>query len=235
MYSTFFKRRLTPHLYHLDDVNLTQYYIQVNSRGKLRIFYANIPYQSDLQFTPEEFFPVDLQYCKKGLIMIAPFVSKPIPNSPPDHPTTLQEAYQSLPLALICGSITFPADNGEKLLGTISSSNNTLYSASDASVKDGRAPRAWIISSGNINDISNCNMHITGSRPVDGLPPFISSSRAELTGITAIAIITRIFLEFHSYTACIHTYCDNQGVTKKCQLHRSKNFGVIVTRIPTYF
>jgi hypothetical protein len=151
--------------------------------------------------------------------MLAPFVSKPIPNSPPDHPTTLQEAYQSLPLALkqICGSVTFPADNGEKLLGTISSSNNTLSSASNASVKDGRAAHAWIISSANINDISNCNMHITGSGPVDGLPPFISSSRAELTGITAIAIITRNFLEFRFYTACIHTYCDNQGIIKKCQ------------------
>jgi hypothetical protein len=38
-------------------------------------------------------------------------------------------------------------------------------------------------------------MNISGSEPIDGYDTYLSSSQAELTGITAISITARLFLE----------------------------------------
>jgi len=219
MYSTFFKHRTTPHLYQLQDGKHTQDSILTNSRSMPRTYYINVPYHCNLRYTREDFTPVDVHYIKKGISVVGAFAPKPVSQIQTTSPISLLEAFHSLPSSLqhICGTIKMPSDNGVKLLNAISSSGNSIYGASDASVKDGWATHAWIISSRDINDINDGDMHIAGTGPVDGLLPYISFSRAKLTGITAISVITRLFLEYHLHSASIQTFCNNQGVIKKCQ------------------
>jgi hypothetical protein len=89
------------------------------------------------------------------------------------HPTVQQ----------VCGSIPFPLDNGIALIQSIQD-KSSIYGMSDASLKHGRDTHAWIISSGNADDITNPMLHISGSGPVNGLPQYLPSSRRELQGIT---------------------------------------------------
>jgi hypothetical protein len=56
-------------------------------------------------------------------------------------------------------------------------------------MEDGRASHALIVSSGEVDSISDPTFTIFESGPVDGYSPYLSSTRAELTGITAISII----------------------------------------------
>lgn len=59
---------------------------------------------------------------------------------------------------------------------------------SDASFNDGRAAHAWILSSGDVDDIENQIMNISGHGSVNGYSPYLSSSRGELTGITIVTV-----------------------------------------------
>jgi hypothetical protein len=54
-----------------------------------------------------------------------------------------------------------------------------------------------------------------GCGPVDGYPPYLSSSKGELAGITSIAIISKLLMEFHSTQHKVQISSDNQGVIKK--------------------
>ncbi len=108
----------------------------------------------------------------------------------------------------------FPNDNGATLINRISDSG-TLYCISDASMKDGHATHAWIVSSGEVDSISDPTLTIFGSGPVDRYSQYLSSTRAELTGITAISIIVRLFVKFHSYKPKIQITCNNKGVIFK--------------------
>lgn len=217
-YSTYYKHVSSPHLYSLQDNELTCFKLNPNPRLKPRIFYHCVPYQCDHTFTSTEFYPVDIQFIKQGIIILGPYFGI-ILTTHTAPPQSLQEAFHALPLSLcrICGHVTFPPDNCAKLKQTLKHLANSLYSASDASLKDERAYHAWIVSAGNIENINDNDMNILGAGPVDGLSPFLSSAWAELTGITAISIIARLFLDFHSIQAKIETYCDNLRVINKCQ------------------
>jgi hypothetical protein len=57
-------------------------------------------------------------------------------------------------------------------------------------------------------------MSITGSGPVHGALMYLSSSRGELQGITALTVITKFFLEFFNTTCKATFICDNSGVIK---------------------
>jgi hypothetical protein len=80
-------------------------------------------------------------------------------------------------------------------------------------------------------------MHISGAGPVDGYQSYISSSRAELTGITAVSIMAKLFLEFHNYRSKLNLICDNQGMLQKCAnvlprhfcSHRAANMDLLLT------
>jgi len=68
------------------------------------------------------------------------------------------------------------------LLSKIKNNSLGIFGASDASLKDDQASHAWIFSSGDIDDISDPLLHIRGSGPVHGYPPYLSSTRGELQG-----------------------------------------------------
>ena len=150
----------------------------------------------------------------------------------------LHLAFTNLSLALqrICGNVTFPDDNGKAILNHISQSNSGLFGSMDASLKHGRAAHAWIISTGSIDVIEHSNMHLSGAGPVDGYHSYISSSRAELTGITVVSIIAELFREFHNYRSRLNLICDNQGMLQKCanvlphhfRSHRAANMDLLL-------
>jgi hypothetical protein len=93
------------------------------------------------------------------------------------------------------GNAYFPTDNGLALLAKLKQKPKGLFCASDASLKDQRGSHAWVISSGDVDDLSDPLLHIHGSGPVHGLSTYLSSSRGESQGITAIGIIVRLFME----------------------------------------
>jgi len=80
-------------------------------------------------------------------------------------------------------------------------------------------------------------MQISGSGPIDGSPQYLSLARAELTGLTALAIIIKLFREFYNSRANFTILCDNQGMLKKCELipfhhlrfHHEKNVDLLLS------
>jgi len=120
----------------------------------------------------------------------------------------------------------------------IHTSSNRLHGASDASLKDGRATHAWILSSGNTNDIEDPDLHLSGWGPVDGRNHSMSTSHGELHGITALPLMAKLHLQFHSSTASVEAICDNINVISCCstpfyhklQCHREANINLYLTR-----
>jgi hypothetical protein len=160
-------------------------------------------------------------------------------NDSSTPPSNIRQAFQCLPTALqnICGTSHFPDDNGVALMHHISESGS-LYCMSDTSVKNGRASHAWIISSGEVDLITDPTLTIFVSGLVDGYSPYISSTRAELTGITAISVIMKLLMEFQSSKLKVQISCDNKGIiskiphmsiTKFCA-HREANFDLFSTQ-----
>jgi hypothetical protein len=84
---------------------------------------------------------------------------------------------------------SFPPDDGDQLLDAIRKKNNTIYGASDASLKHNNAARAWVISSGHPDDIESQYLSIQGSGLVGGYCIDLSSTRGEIQGQTVIMII----------------------------------------------
>lgn len=76
---------------------------------------------------------------------------------------------------------------------------------------------AWILSSRKVEDILSPEMNISGQGIVDGIPTIMSSTRAELTGLTALSIIFRLLIDFHTSNANLTMACDNQGALTKIQ------------------
>jgi len=155
-------------------------------------------------------------------------------------PQSLSEAFLTLPIALqqTCGTIRFPSNDGLSILQKIQQSKNNLYGASDASLKDGKAFHAWIILSGEIDDIEDPLHHISGSGPIHGIPHFLSSARGELQGITAVAIIANLLSEYHNKKLTISSTCDKTGVINRCskgsfsslRRHRTANIDIYLNQ-----
>ncbi len=91
--------------------------------------------------------------------------------------TTLRQMFHTLPKSIQrnFGMVKFPPDNSIALLSIIQNESNTMYGASDASLKNGNAAHAWIISSGHPDDIKTPTQSIHGSSPVDGHSRDLSS------------------------------------------------------------
>jgi len=45
---------------------------------------------------------------------------------------------------------------------------------------------------------------------------YLSSTRGELQGITALAIVTKLFMDFHSLHTPVSVVCENMGIVSKC-------------------
>jgi len=132
------------------------------ARSSLRATYANFPYQCSIPFNEEYFLPVDVHFYIKGLSVVGKwFTPQPKQTS---RAQTLKEAFNNIhpPLKQICGKIHLPPDDG-RMLGSTTRSQNSIFGASDASLKDGQASHAWVLSSGKTNDIMNPLMNISGS------------------------------------------------------------------------
>jgi len=93
--------------------------------------------------------------------------------------------------------------------------NSSLFGASDATLKDGRALHVWILSSGKIGNIEDSGGHISGSGPVHGETQYLSSARGELQGIAAITTIANLLSKFHNQKLKVSSICDNSGVISK--------------------
>jgi len=110
----------------------------------------------------------------------------------------------------------FPSDNGKQLIQSIRDSSSTIFGASDAAYKNNQSIHAWVISSGKVSDLENPLLHILGSGQVHGHPQYLSSSRGELQGIMAIAVILKLLSEFYTISCKVSSVCDNSGVIQKC-------------------
>jgi hypothetical protein len=153
-----------------------------------------------------------------GLIVVGKLYTSNVLEMPRDPPNTLQEAFHLLPTSLknICGEVHLPSDNGKELINHITANKYKLFGASDASFRDRKASHEWIISTDSIDDIGDDDLCIHSHGPVDGLAQYISSGRGELTGITALSIMTQLFLNYHSSNATLEAICDNKRVINKC-------------------
>jgi hypothetical protein len=78
--------------------------------------------------------------------------------------TTLQDPFHRLPHSLqrIFCIVSFPPDNGTSIIQKVTRENNRLFGTRDASLKDKKATYVWIVSSGNVFDITDPNLHISG-------------------------------------------------------------------------
>lgn len=143
-------------------------------------------------------------------------------------PTSLLHKFLSIHPSLqqIYGHVTFPKDNGNEIVCRMRQKNSIIFGCSNASLKENRASHARVISLGDIDDLSNPNLHICGHGPVHGYQPNLSSARSKLQGITVVTIILKLLFEFHSYTVKAQVVCGNQGVINKCKngsLHRLRH------------
>jgi hypothetical protein len=185
-----------------------------NAKSSSQVSYLNIPYKCSVTFDENEFLPVDVHSHSKGWSVVGKwFTSQPSIILPL---RTLKEAFDNLHPSFkqICGKIQLPPDDGV-LLHSVSRDQQSLFGASDTSLKDDRASHAWILSSGKIHDISTPLLHISGSGSVHGAPQYLSSSRGELQGLTALTIATKVFSNhFNSYPKSTFI-CDNTGVQRK--------------------
>jgi len=191
--------------------------LKMGAQSRYRVTYLNVPYDCDISFNHIDFYPVDVHCHDSGISIISGWNTPPLMDmSTPS--SSLQQSFMPLPLALqeTVGNVHFPPDNGVALLSKIKNKSIGIFGASDASLKDDRASHAWIFTSGDIDDISDPMLHVAGSGPVHGYPPYLSSSRGELQGITALAIVTKLFMDFHSFNTPVSVICDNQGVVSKC-------------------
>ncbi len=60
-----------------------------------------------------------------------------------------------------------PPDNGYKLIKSIKESTpKKIFATSDASLRNGRSTHAWVVSTGQISDLLDPNMHIRGTGSV---------------------------------------------------------------------
>jgi hypothetical protein len=161
---------------------------------------------------------VDIQVLSNGIHILGRF---PVTQRDPmdEEQMTLRDAYDKLPYSLkrICGDVKFLMDNRDILMSHISTANIPLFGASDASLKDGRASHAWVVSTGTATDLCSSVMHLSGSGMVDGYHSNLSSTRAELTGLTALSIIIRLLSDFHSSSPHVIFSCDSQGAISKAQ------------------
>jgi hypothetical protein len=68
-HTPYFKLNNSPHMYHLNNGELTLFKINKSPRKRLKATYLNVPYQCDLRFNESEFIPVDI-YVNRGISIL---------------------------------------------------------------------------------------------------------------------------------------------------------------------
>lgn len=192
----YYKHSFSLGLYHVDDNKLTMFKMIPGACTRLRAIHTNVPYFCDI--IGDWLLSHPSQPASLAMALEDYFQS--------NHPTIQQ----------ICGSISYPPDNGTAWMQSIQNKSSILFRASDAWLKEGRKSHAWIISSGHVDDIMDPLLHIYGFRPVHGLPQYLSSSRGELQGITAVSVTVKLLMDFHSTSCKVKVVCNNTGMISKC-------------------
>jgi hypothetical protein len=109
----------------------------------------------------------------------------------------------------------------------IGETNSPIMGAADASLKQGNCSHSWIITTNNPDHLDDPHMTISGAGTVDGYGKYMSSTRGELQGQTAAAIIIQGLLRSHKgIKPQVHLYGDNQGVQSKCSTYTPKRMRV---------
>ncbi len=150
-----------------------------------------------------------------------------------DNALTTAHLYEKLPKALkqMCGHVHLPPDGGKKLLDT-NKKNTPLIGVSDASLHKEQCSHAWLLCSGDINDINDPNMYLNGEGIVDRSKEYLSSTRGEAQGQATLAVMASLLLHANdSVHTPIKFVGDSKGVqTKtaetgfhKLQHHREAN------------
>jgi hypothetical protein len=145
------------------------------------------------------------------------------------HHTAPLDFYDKLPASLkkLVGRIQMPPDGGNKLMKYIGETNTPILGAADASLKQGNCSHSWIITTNNPDHIDDPHMTISGAGTVDGYEKYMSSTRGELQGQTAAAIIIQGLLRSHNgVNPQVHFYGDNQGVQSKCSTYTPRKMRV---------
>jgi hypothetical protein len=173
--TSFFKHRVSPHLFHRTGTEMSMFRICPKPRSRSKAIYLNAPYTCSMTYSEQDFFPVDTHYDKMGILVVGSFYHS-ITYSTSEPPSSLLDTFLNLDSSLqhLCGDVYLPPDNGKALIKKINNSSNILYGSSDASLEDKKSSHAWILSSGDIGDINDLLLHISGSGPVDGLPSRLS-------------------------------------------------------------
>jgi hypothetical protein len=115
--------------------------------------------------------------------------------------------------------IKMPLDQGQGILEyALNTNNSPLLGVSDTSVINGNGRHSWILTTVDKQYINDPEMMICGSGVVGGHSLDLSSSRAELQGQTALAIIINHLAKIQNTPQIpIIQSCDSQGVIKGCQ------------------
>jgi hypothetical protein len=205
-------------LYKVHNTDITEYQLLRHNHHHPSTTYANVPYISQITSDDPDLYPVDTYYTKYGISLRGITPNHTPVQQHTTHCTSLQQEFLSLPQSLwaICGTISFPADNGTQLIQSAATYSNTIFGASVASLKENRATHAWVLTTGCITDLCNPNISITGHGIVDGFLSNLSSTREELHGIRALSIMASLLADFHSFKGNIKTVCNNQAVINKC-------------------
>jgi hypothetical protein len=84
---------------------------------------------------------------------------------PPPQPQLVKVLYTKLPqsLKLICESVYIPNDGGETLISYLKTNNKSFIVAGNASLKDGNCAHAWLLTTNDINHLSDTQTFISGS------------------------------------------------------------------------
>lgn len=98
-------------------------------------------------------------------------------------------------------------------MNCVTNNNTPLFGVSDASVKMGNRQHAWVFTTGAKQYFGDPKMMIRGTGVINGHPFNTSSTRAELHGQTAIAIMAKSLLQQHNaFPSPMKFSCDNEGI-----------------------
>ena len=128
-------------------------------------------------------------------------------------PQSFQEYMATLPLVSqrLLYQVRF-VPGGERALRECLQDNRKIRAASDGSFDPDTemAAQGWHL-------IGNGNVLVEGAGPVDGIPEFLSSTRAELFGIGAIGEFLHFFCEFHNIESKSRVIkcCDNRAAISR--------------------
>ena len=125
----FFIHRCSIHLYSLSEGQLTKFNYQKAPHTKFQAIYLHVPYVCELEFNPNDFFPVDIHHHDKGLSIVSDFPHNEHTIPGMSTTTNIREAFYTMHPSLqsICGNIQFPPDGGDTLICSIQEANNFFW------------------------------------------------------------------------------------------------------------